>query len=318
MSNLFGFVTAALGATFFMLFIDGGIGSLLLYVIVGSNIVSIILLLISKKRFSVELKELSGTAECGTEVEFEVVLKKTGFCFIPFVELCLMADSPIRIRTALLFKGKTSAVGKMKLSHSGLNRLRLEKVQISDFLGDLYLKVPVVSETCMAALPRIIEYDGPEIIPNTLPSEEEEVEEGVTTLAGGMPGYEHREYTPGDSPRKVNYKLSAKKSKLMVRLDESAGSAATNLYITEDAMPVCCDKALALAGRLIMRGGTVKITHKNDSLIASTPETLGKMREWLAFREFAEELSENPETSFPADATVVFSQNGVITKTAFA
>ena len=58
-----------------------------------------------------------------------------------------------------------------------------------------------------------------------------------------MPGYEHREYVAGDSPRRVNYKLSAKKQKLMVRLDESNGYATTNLYITENAQPVCCDKA---------------------------------------------------------------------------
>lgn len=317
MSHIPGYVQAAIGAALFMLFIDGEIGSLLLYIIIGINVISITLLLLSKRHISVELKELSGTAECDTQTTFEVVLKKNGFCFIPYVEICLEADRPIRLRSSLLFSKKTTVCGKMTLSHSGLNKLKLEKTVISDFLGDLYLTLKTQSVTQMAALPRIVEYDGPEVPPNPLPSEEEEIEEGVVAMFGGMPGYEHREYVPGDSPRKVNYKLSAKRGTLMVRLDESSGKATTNLYITDDAPPVSGDKAFALAGKLVMRGGTVKITHKNDSRTASTPETLGKMREWLAFREYAEDTSAAALAPVPADTAVVFSQNGIDVRTIF-
>jgi len=70
-------------------------------------------------------------------------------------------------------------------------------------------------------------------------------------------------------------------------------------------------KAFALAKRLIIRGGTVKIIHKGEERTAATPETLDRMREWLAFREYAE--TEEPFTdTLPADATVIFSGNGQI------
>ena len=42
--------------------------------------------------------------------------------------------------------------------------------------------------------------------------------------ANTSPGYEHREYVEGDPLKRVNWKLSSKKNKLMVRLDEAASS----------------------------------------------------------------------------------------------
>ncbi len=312
MTHISGYIQAAIFALIFMLFINGEIGSVLLYVLVGANVLSIAVLLLSKRRFSATLHSLSGIVENGKNVEFEVTLKKNGFCFIPFVEICIEAQNPIHLRTSLLFRKSVTVTGQFRASHSGLNVVKMNRVYVSDFMGDLRLSVLTDQTAQMAVLPKIIEYDGPEVPPNMLPSEEEETEEGVSVRQGGMPGYEHREYVPGDSPRRVNYKLSAKKGKLMVRMDESNGSASTNLYISENALPVCCDKAFALASRLVIHGGTVKITHKNDSRTASTPETLDRMREWLAFREFAETVL--PETgSPPEDTAVVFSGDGNIT-----
>ena len=274
MTHISGYIQAAIFALIFMLFINGEIGSVLLYVLVGANVLSIAVLLISKRRFTAVLHSLSGTVENGKNVEFEVTLKKKGFCFIPFVEICIEAENPIHLRTSLLFRKSVTVTGAFRAAHSGLNVIKMDRVYVSDFMGDLRLSVSADQTAQMAVLPKIIEYDGPEVPPNMLPSEEEETEEGVSVRQGGMPGYEHREYAPGDSPRRVNYKLSAKKGKLMVRMDESNGSASTNLYISENALPVCCDKAFALASRLVIHGGTVKITHKNDSRTASTPETL--------------------------------------------
>lgn len=318
MTHLSGYIQAAIFCAVFMLFINGEIGSVLLYIIIGANIISIILLLISKKHFTVTLHSLSGVTECGRSIEFSVTLKKTGFCFIPFVDICLNSGEIIHLRTALLFRKEIEVTGTFTAAHCGLNELVLEKAVLGDFLGDLRSNIPLDQKAQMAVLPKIIEYDGPDIPPNTLPSEEEETEEGMTAMRGGLPGYEHREYVPGDSPRKVNYKLSAKRGRFMVRLDESSGNASTEIYISDSGQPVCGDKAFALASRLVMRGGTVKIIHKGDSRTAGTPETLDRLREWLAFREFADEKAENADPTLksndvpPSETAAVFFGNGEI------
>lgn len=311
MTHIVSYFQALFFSVLFLVFINAEIGWALVYIIGASIAVSVTTFLISRKNFTAGLRELSGVAECGRKIDFEVILKKTGFCVIPFVELCVNANGAVNLRTSLLFRKKVTVSGSFTAAHSGLNKVTLDEVIIRDFLGLLQFRVPVEQITQVAVLPRIIEYDGPDVKPNMLPSEEEEAEEGVTVMNGGMPGYEHREYVPGDSPRRVNYKLSAKRQKLMVRLDESNGYATTNLYITGNAMPVCCDKAFALASRLIIRGGTVKITHKGEERTAATPETLDRMREWLAFREFAETPDGVPETP-PPDTAVVFSGDGMV------
>lgn len=301
----------------FMLFLNGDIGWALIYLIGGTFIASLVIFFISKRHFTAEISELSGVTECGRNVDAEIVLKKTGFCVLPYIELCVDIGSnglPLKIRTALIFGKERRVSASFKTTHSGLNRVELAEVVVYDLLGITHKRIKLDQSTQKAVLPQIVEYDGPEILPNTLPSEDEEIEEGLTVLNGGMPGYEHREYVPGDSPRRVNYKLSAKKGKLMVRLDESMGSKSTNLYITENAMPVCCDKAFALASRLVIRGGTVKIAHKGDERSASTPETLDRMREWLAFREFADSADNGGSDAPPPETAVVFSGSGVITQ----
>ncbi|MCM1166382.1 MAG: DUF58 domain-containing protein [Lachnospiraceae bacterium] len=312
MTHISGYVQALMFSALFLVFINADIGWALIYIIGAAVVVSLTTFLISRKRFTVSLDGFSGVSEYGRSIDFNVTLRKKGFCFIPYVELCASANSSIHLRTSLLFRKTVTVGGSFRASHSGLNTVTLNEVVIRDFLGLLQLKVPVEQTARVAVLPRIVEYDGPDVPPNLLPSEEEEVEEGAAVTQGGMPGYEHREYVAGDSPRRVNYKLSAKRQTLMVRLDESGGCASTNLYITENALPVCCDKAFALAKRLVIRGGTVKVTHKGEERVAATPETLDRMREWLAFREFAE--TEEPSAEVPpADAVVVFSGSGQIT-----
>lgn len=317
MLHIGGTFTALIIAVIFMLFLNGDIGWALIYILGGTAVISAALFIISRRHISVQLTELSGTVECGRKVDIDIMLRKTGFCIMPFIELCVNvgADSlPLRIRTSLIFGKEKHVITSFRTTHSGLNRIELTEAVLYDFIGMARGRLKLGQSTQKAVLPRIIEYDGPEILPNMLPSEEEEVEEGITVMNGGMPGYEHREYVPGDSPRRVNYKLSAKKNRLMVRLDESQGSKSTNLCITDNAMPICCDKAFALASRLVIRGGTVKIFHKGDERSASTPETLERMREWLAFREYAETPNQAITTPPPPDTSVIFAGDGIITQ----
>lgn len=311
MTNLASYIQALFFAALFLTFINADIGWAMVYIIGGISLLSSVSLFLSKKHVRAELHEISGTAQVGQDVEFEIRLTRTGFCFIPYIELCLLADCRINIRTSLLFSGTKTLRGSFKASHSGINRLNLDLISIRDFAGLFNLKIPVGQEAKKAVLPKIVDYSGPEIIPSVLPSDDEDAEEGVTVVKGGLPGCEHRDYIPGDSPKRINYKLSAKRNRLLVRLDESAGFAATNIFIAENGLPECCEQAFALAKILVNKGGSVKITHKNETKGANSPETLDKLREWLAFREFAETEEQTIFTP-PKDADIVFSGKGAV------
>ena len=63
------------------------------------------------------------------------------------------------------------------------------------------------------------------IADSVLTSDNDEDNDTVMLFAANtFPGYEHREYVQGDPIKRINWKLSSKKSKLMVRLDEAASA----------------------------------------------------------------------------------------------
>ncbi len=310
MTHLAGYIEALCFAVLFLVFISGEAGWAIVYTLVGTGLVSVLSCLFSKKHFTVELKPITGFLEWGGRAEYEVTVKKTGFCFLPYIELCIDDGSSVRVRTSLLFGKEASLRCGFCAKHGGLNKVTLYNAVLRDFWGLVRFNVPLSGSAEFAVAPRCIEYTGPEVVPKILPSESDEQEEGTTALSGGLAGYEHRGYMPGDSLRRINYKLSAKKGKLMIRLDENIRAADTNLYICQDGAPSCGDMAFALACNIVARGGSVRITHKGESTAAFSPETLCKMREWLAFREYKVRENirdDNSERAESMASDVVFS-----------
>ncbi len=307
MTHLAGYIEAVVFAVLFLVFISGEAGWMIVYTLVGAGIFSVLSCLLSKKHFTVRIKPVTGLAECGERLEYEITLEKTGFCFLPHIELCIDDGTAVRAQTSLLFRKEAALCCGFSAKHGGLNPVTLSGAFLSDFLGLVRLRVPLSGSAVFAVAPRRTEYTGPAVLPKTLPSESEELEEGKTALSGGIPGYEHREYMPGDSIRRINYKLSAKRGKLMVRLDENIRAGNTNIYISPDGAPPCGDMAFALAESIVSRGGSVRIIHKGESAVSFSPETLYKIREWLAFRDYAAPETNPDDKSERAAADIVFS-----------
>lgn len=316
MTHIASYIQALAFALLFLVFINGSIGWALVYVLVGVGLLSALTCVFSRKHFTVELKPHAEFTEYGDRIGYDVVVSKNGFCFLPFIEIRVGGSAEAVAQTSLLFRRRAVVTGYYKAERSGMNTITAQSAVLRDFWSIVRLCVPVSETALIAVTPRPMEYPGPEVVMKTLPSEDEEAEEGRSVMSGGLPGYEHREYFPGDSLRRINYKLSAKKRRLMVRLDESNGLASTNLLIADGGLSECCDLAFALARQLVMRGGTVKIFHTGDSVTAATPETLAKMREWLAFRYYgnSEESGVQQEEEAPAaeKPDVIFSGAGEI------
>lgn len=316
MTHIASYIQALAFALLFLVFINGSIGWALVYVLVGVGLLSALTCVFSRKHFTVELKPHAEFTEYGDRIGYDVVVSKNGFCFLPFIEIKVGGSAETVAQTSLLFRRRAVVTGYYKAERSGMNTITVQSAILRDFWSIVRLRVPVSETALIAVTPRPMEYSGPEVVMKTLPSEDEEAEEGRSVMSGGLPGYEHREYFPGDPLRRINYKLSAKKRRLMVRLDESNGLASTNLLIADGGLSECCDLAFALARQLVMRGGTVKIFHTGDSVTAATPETLAKMREWLAFRYYGnnEESGVQREEEAPAaeKPDVIFSGAGEI------
>lgn len=65
--------------------------------------------------------------------------------------------------------------------------------------------------------------------------ESEDTKESETSYSG-MPGNEHREYEPGDSLKRINWKLSARLDRYMVRKSDETYSSGISVYLDSGAM----------------------------------------------------------------------------------
>ncbi len=284
--KLSGIFQTAFFVALFLTFINGGIGWLMVYTFLAAILLSFLLWLLSHKHFTVETEEFSGITEVGADCTVQIKLRKNGFCFIPTLAVeGLIEGQRFVAYTSLLFRNESVVKVHFRPRSCGLNTIEIIRCTDEDIFGLFCGTNRTAGNGSVAVLPRRVEYVGPDVQPSLLPSENEEREEGTTVTFGGTAGYEHREYTPGDSPRRINYKLSAKKRRLLVRMDESNGTASVNILLSDDADSECLERALALADRLIMNGGSATVHHHGEQFSVTLPASVVKLREWLAFRD---------------------------------
>lgn len=289
MTHIPGYIQSLIFAVVFLLFISAEIGWLLLYVLAIDIVLSAVLGIISRKNYSVSVTGFSGVMHTGESLTAEITLEKKGFCFLPYIRIIgSFSGVSFTANSALLLKRTATVQVKLRAESCGLNRMIIQEVRGGDFLGVTSFRLKDIdgAQTSVAVLPRIIQYSGPDIRPSMLPDEREDAEEGMTVLFGGTPGYEHREYADGDSPRKINYKLSAKRRRLMVRMDENTGTQRVKILLSNDANSDCAEQALALTRHIVSNGGSAELCYRGERCGVSTPETLERLREWLAFRDF--------------------------------
>lgn len=276
----------------FLLLINGEIGWIMLYAVVAAHIISAVLFLISAKHITAEMEqEFLGVHEKGEKCRVNVTLRKTGFCLLPEINLALMAGTADDVKTA-----KTALIGRKSVTVSfecsfiecGLNKATFVGWMGTDALGFITKSIKWDLSATAAVLPELKPYEGAPLNPKLIPDEDDEEQEETVqnALFGGVPGCEYRGYQPGDSPRKINYKLSAKRHEILVRRDESTISGTTRIFIKSSCYPDSAETALSMAGEIVRRGGAAEIYHLDDSYRAASLTTLDKLREWLAFREY--------------------------------
>ncbi len=117
----------------------------------------------------------------------------------------------------------------------GTGTLTLSEGKISDFLRMFRFsyKQEVKGKTLL--LPEIPQLKVSNELFRTVSDEvmtaDEECDVTPTYSASSTAGYEHRDYVPGDSLKRINWKLSTKKHRLMVRMDEPVALAKLSVVL---------------------------------------------------------------------------------------
>lgn len=123
----------------------------------------------------------------------------------------------------------------LNAQYCGNATVTISHVTLSDFLGMFRFPLKLYCEESVLILPEIPEIKTNnqlfQTVANASVTADEDNDATPIFSAAATPGYEHRDYLPGDPLKRVNWKLSSKRKKLMVRKDEPAALAKLSVVL---------------------------------------------------------------------------------------
>lgn len=235
----------------FAFFMDGEMGAILIAFMLTAPLVSFGFAVYARNRVMVSF-DCDSFVKKGSELTIRVKLEKNGFFPLSIVELHPSATEVFEktdkvYRLSLNSERKTEFEFKIKAKVGGNGCVSIDSAYSCGFLGFIKLKIKTALPEAFSVgvIPDVPEIKGSSLLFRSIADvvmtsdEEDDDETAMLFSANTVPGYEHREYVQGDPIKRVNWKLSSKKNKMMVRLDEASSSVqpliVLDLYRKKDA-----------------------------------------------------------------------------------
>lgn len=230
----------ALGMTAFLaylftFYLDADIGVVIMAFLIIAPLLSILLAEMAAKKVTAQI-QVPDTVQKGRHFTASVVYTSDSRLPVPFIRQSLVTaanfipDDTRSIQSAMTFQEPLEFQFGLTAAYAGLAAVDPAQARISDYLGLLDFQPKHLPETqYIGIIPAIPSLANAGIMLHSvsdavLTQDEEEEETAALYSSQTMPGYIHRDYVPGDNLRRINWKLSAKRSKLMVRMDEAAAT----------------------------------------------------------------------------------------------
>lgn len=277
MGGIFSTLAIAFLLFVFTFYMDGDIGIVLIAFMLFAPLVSLAFGLGGRKRTRISMS-CDGFVKKGSRLRVTVTVEKSGFFPLGIIELHTAASEIFSrekdiYRLTVIGRDSRSFTFDLDAKIGGNGGVAVTEAYSCGFLGFLKfrLKTPLPPEISVGVIPEIPEASSASrliraIADSVITSDEEESSDTALLFsANTAPGYEHREYEQGDPIKRINWKLSVKKDKLMVRLDEAVASVqpvvALDLYrkgaadaaaLADEERIIC--SAFALVSLLVKQG----------------------------------------------------------------
>ncbi|MBR6419077.1 MAG: DUF58 domain-containing protein [Oscillospiraceae bacterium] len=119
--------------------------------------------------------------------------------------------------------------------YCGSGTVSVSEIRLSDYLAMFSFRLHTECAGRILVTPEIPETKANSelfrSVSTAVAAADEETEMTPTASASAVPGYEHRDYIAGDSLKRINWKLSTKRRKLMVRQDEPVSLARLSVVL---------------------------------------------------------------------------------------
>ena len=243
MKAIISYIAVLCSAVGYMILFDRNAGGIMSVFLVVVPLVSVFLTLFSRKRVHINVETSDDLLRKNKPCKVTVHASKSTFLPLPVISFSFRATEHFRKPDYDIFRFSMSENRDVSFDIDvlpevcGNASLTVRKMYITDYLGIFRFKmnVPEVVKN-VVIVPEIHEMsDCTEVlrsISDTLPdNDDDETESAAVYGKAAFPGYGYRNYVPGDSLKKVNWKLSSKKGELFVRMDESSGMTLPNIIL---------------------------------------------------------------------------------------
>lgn len=238
MKNFLGYLLGIAVAVMLTIEISGSGGIFIISLLIIALIFSLIIMLISSRSVRAGLELSAGIVGKYDDITANISVSKATVLPTCFVDITLGFTPNIRsendkLTYRFIFTKSEGETIKIPLYAElcGGADVYVSEIVLTDYLGIFKKRIKQLPEKCeLRIIPRIPDAGSQsEIIRSSsqaisFDDSDEESDETSAALTG-FPGYEHRQYFPGDPLKRVNWKLSSKKEELMVRLDEKVTSS---------------------------------------------------------------------------------------------
>lgn len=238
------YVTMLFILLMYTLFLDGTSGMILMIFFILTPIISVVLTIIAGKGLKTMLICTDDNIRKNHSFDYTIKLIKKSPLPAPFI-IVHTSESPHFsnnaeniIKASMAVKKEISIEKRICPQFSGNGYISIDSVIIYDYLNIFSFKIKNMSYAQkISIVPEIHELNSAGTVfravsDNSVSDNDEE--ESSETMAYGISsyaGYEHREYIKGDPLKRINWKLSARKQKLMVRLDENMPSVSPSVVL---------------------------------------------------------------------------------------
>lgn len=219
----------------FTFYIDGEMGVILLAFVLFAPLVSLGFALYARKNVKVSI-DCDAYVKKGGKLKVRVTVDKKNSVPLAVLEIkpyvSEVFDKNIKTyKLSLMDIGENEFVFETDAVCGGNGEVGIKEINSCGFLGFMKFKIDAVPQpVSVGVIPVIPDIKASSALVRSIANvvatteNEEDNETNMMFTSNTVPGYEHREYVPGDAMKRINWKLSSKRSVLMVRLDEAAAS----------------------------------------------------------------------------------------------
>lgn len=240
------YIFAMIFAVIFGLFLDANVGWFILLALILAPLMSVFFAWISCRRIELSCEMDDAFLAKGDTCVMKVNVRNKSIFPTPPIAIKLADEAGVKsdnnqLLVSVLSKASVTFQVVFKAKICGKSVVGIESAQVTDYLGlfSFSLKNQDYSllKRNVAVIPDIAEIGDRDdniikIMQTSLNMDDsDDTVESAAYTFGGFPGYDSREYVPGDPMKRVNWKQSAKRGRLLVRLDDEMSSRSVNVVL---------------------------------------------------------------------------------------